>query len=434
MNFLPLSRFLFWFAIFFLIALTLRPWLQDLLIGYQAEPRAVTPRGDLAGDEKTVIQIFEASSPSVVFITTTRQVLDLWTRNLMEVPRGTGSGFIWDARGNVVTNYHVIEGVQSAHVRLADQRTYDAVIVGASPEHDIAVLRIHVPVGLPQPVAVGTSGDLRVGQTALAIGNPFGLDYTLTTGVISALDRSIRAENGRIIDHLIQTDAAINPGNSGGPLIDSAGRLIGMSTAIFSPSGAFAGIGFAVPVDTINRVVPNLIAHGRYLRPSLGIVADDEISARLLESTGLAGVVVLRVEADSAAARAGLEGTEVTADGEVVVGDVILAVEERPVTRVGELIDVLETYTIGDRVGLVVYRRGEVRTIPVVLGSSGTPAARRPRHSAPPLGSVEQPRGLLVESLGVGTKGPIALPTGAGPSPTRAGAVGSLTQSRGGGL
>jgi S1-C subfamily serine protease len=401
MNALPLSRFLFWFAIFFLIALTLRPWIQDVLIGYQAEPRAVTPRGDLAGDEKTVIQIFESTSPSVVFISTTRQVLDLWTRNLMEVPRGTGSGFIWDARGHVVTNYHVVEGVQSAHVRLADQRTYDAVIIGASPEHDIAVLRIHVPVGLPPPVAVGTSGDLRVGQKALAIGNPFGLDYTLTTGVISALDRSIQAENGRIIDHLIQTDAAINPGNSGGPLIDSAGRLIGMNTAIFSPSGAFAGIGFAVPVDAINRVVPNLIAHGRYLRPSLGLMADDEISTRLLESTGLAGVVVLRAEPESPAARAGLEGTRVTADGEVIVGDVILAVDDRPVTRVGELIEALETYTIGDRVDLVVYRRGEVRTVPVVLGSSSTPAAGRLRRSAPPLGSLDRPGGSLVQAPGV---------------------------------
>jgi S1-C subfamily serine protease len=405
MNALPLSRFLFWFAIFFLIALTLRPWIQDVLIGYQAEPRAVTPRGDLAGDEKTVIQIFESTSPSVVFISTTRQVLDLWTRNLMEVPRGTGSGFIWDARGHVVTNYHVVEGVQSAHVRLADQRTYDAVIIGASPEHDIAVLRIHVPVGLPPPVAVGTSGDLRVGQKALAIGNPFGLDYTLTTGVISALDRSIQAENGRIIDHLIQTDAAINPGNSGGPLIDSAGRLIGMNTAIFSPSGAFAGIGFAVPVDAINRVVPNLIAHGRYLRPSLGLMADDEISTRLLESTGLAGVVVLRAEPESPAARAGLEGTRVTADGEVIVGDVILAVDDRPVTRVGELIEALETYTIGDRVDLVVYRRGEVRTVPVVLGSSSTPAAGRLRRSAPPLGSLDRPGGSLVQAPGVESGG-----------------------------
>jgi len=380
MNILPLSRFLFWFAIFFLVALTLRPWIQDLLIGYQAEPRPITPRGDLAGDEKTVIEIFEATSPSVVFITTTRQVLDLWTRNLMQVPRGTGSGFIWDERGHVVTNYHVIEGVQSAHVRLVDQRAYDAVIVGASPEHDVAVLRIHVPVGLPPPVAVGTSGDLRVGQRALAIGNPFGLDYTLTTGVISALDRSIQAEDGRAIDHLIQTDAAINPGNSGGPLIDSAGRLIGMNTAIFSPSGAFAGIGFAVPVDTINRVVPSLIAHGRYIRPSLGILTDDEIGARLLESTGLAGVVVLRVEPESAAARAGLEGTRVTSAGELIVGDVILALADRPVTAVGELIDALEGYAIGDQVELVVYRDGEVRSVAVVLGSSGTPSVRRPRR------------------------------------------------------
>jgi S1-C subfamily serine protease len=366
----PLSRFLFWFAIFFLLALAARPWLQDLLISYQAEPREITPRGDLAGDEKTVIEIFEAVSPSVVYITTTRQVLDLWTRNVTEVPRGTGSGFIWDDRGHVVTNYHVVEGARSAHVRLADQRTYDAVLIGASPEHDIAVLRIDVPVGLPRPLAVGTSEDLKVGQKALAIGNPFGLDYTLTTGVISALDRSIQAEDGRSIDHLIQTDAAINPGNSGGPLIDSAGRLIGMNTAIFSPSGAFAGIGFAVPVDAVNRVVPDLIAHGRYLRPTIGITADDDISARLLERLGVEGVVILRVEPGSAADRAGLEGTGVTSDGDVIVGDVILALDGKPVTEVGELIDLLENYSIGDRVELVVFRRGEVRTVPAVLGSN----------------------------------------------------------------
>jgi S1-C subfamily serine protease len=367
-----LSRFLFWFAVFFLIAVWVRPWVESWFLSFQAEPREIAPRGDLAGDEQTTISIFESASPSVVYITTTRQVLDLWTRNVTELPPGTGSGLIWDERGHVVTNYHVIEGVQSAHVRLSDQRTYDAVIVGASPEHDIAVLRIHVPLRLPRPLPIGTSQDLRVGQKVFAIGNPFGLDYTLTTGVISALDRSIPAEDGRTIDHLIQTDAAINPGNSGGPLIDSAGRMIGINTAIYSPSGASAGIGFAVPVDAVNRIVPDLIVHGSYIRPTLGITVDDDMSERLLESTGVTGVLILRVQPASAADRAGLRGTRVVSDGGVVLGDVILAVDGKPTTSAAELIDLLESYSVGDQVELTVYRGGQAVTLDAVLGPSGS--------------------------------------------------------------
>lgn len=374
-----LLRFLIWFCVFFLIALALRPWVSDLLVSYQAAPREITPRGNLASDEETTIAIFEAANPSVVYLTTTSRVLDLWTRNVTEVPRGTGSGFIWDEKGHLVTNYHVIEGAQSAHVRLWDQRTYDAVMVGASPEHDLAVLRISVPFDLPRPVPIGTSHDLRVGQKVFAIGNPFGLDYTLTTGVISALDRSIEGENGRLIDHLIQTDAAINPGNSGGPLIDSAGRLIGINTAIYSPSGAFAGIGFAVPVDTVNRIVPYLIEHGRYVRPSLGITIDDDISARLLEEMGVTGVLVLKVHAGSGAERAGLRGTRVTSRGGIIPGDVILEVDGIGVTGVDALVDRLEKYDIGDRVELRVYRDGKIDTVSVVLGaaSSRTSGAAR---------------------------------------------------------
>jgi S1-C subfamily serine protease len=362
-----LPRFLLWFAIFFLVALAVRPWVESLLTNYRAVPREITPRGSLAADEQTTIEVFEAANPSVVYITTTRRVLNLWTRNVTEVPRGTGSGFIWDEKGHVVTNYHVIEGVQSAHVRLWDKRSYDAVMVGASPEHDLAVLRINVPVSMPTPVSIGTSHDLRVGQKVFAIGNPFGLDYTLTTGVISALDRSIQDGDGGTIEHLIQTDAAINPGNSGGPLIDSAGRLIGINTAIFSTSGAFAGIGFAVPVDTVNRVVPRLIESGRYIRPTLGITADDDVSERLLEEMGVSGVMVLRVQAGSAAEKAGLRGTRVTAGGGIVAGDVILSVEGIPVTGARDLIDRLERFEIGDRVQLQIYRNGADQSVSVVL-------------------------------------------------------------------
>jgi S1-C subfamily serine protease len=375
MRSIAITRFLFWLAIFFLVAVAVRPWVDGLLTSHRAVPREITPRGDLAADEQTTIAVFEATKQSVVYITTTDRVLDLWTRNVTEVPRGTGSGFIWDEKGHLVTNYHLIKGVQSAQVRLWDQRSYDAVMVGASPEHDLAVLRINVPIAHPGPVPIGTSHDLRVGQKVFAIGNPFGLDYTLTTGVISALDRSIQDEDGSAVEHLIQTDAAINPGNSGGPLIDSAGRLIGINTAIYSPSGVSAGIGFAVPVDTVNRIVPQLIEHGRYIRPTLGITADDDISERLLDGTGVTGVLVLQVQRGSAADRAGVRGTRVTADGGVITGDVILAVDGRSVGKVGELLERLGQLNIGDRVELTIYRKGISETISVVLRAA-TDASR----------------------------------------------------------
>ena len=257
--------------------------------------RPVAPRGPLLADERATIDIFERASPSVVYITTLQHVRDFFSRNVMRVPQGTGSGFIWDELGHVVTNYHVIEGAQEAEITLADQRTFSATLVGASPEHDLAVLHIDVDFNGPPPLPVGSSADLRVGQGVLAIGNPFGLDHTLTTGVISALNRTIDDDRGGTVDNLIQTDAAINPGNSGGPLIDTAGRLIGINTMIYSPSGAYAGIGFAVPVDMINRVVPRLIAFGRYVRPTLGISANDDVSRRLLYDSDTQGVVVLEV-------------------------------------------------------------------------------------------------------------------------------------------
>lgn len=369
MHAFALSRFLFWFVIFFLLALASRPWVESLFIRYQAEPRAVLARGELAADEQATIAIFDSISPSVVYITTSGRVPDLLSsRNLLEVPRGTGSGFMWDRHGHVVTNYHVVADVQSAYVRLPDQRVYEAVLVGMSPEHDIAVLRIGTGAPGPLPVAIGSSHDLRVGQKVFAIGNPFGLDYSLTTGVISALDRTIPSPEGRTIDHLIQTDAAINPGNSGGPLIDSAGRVIGMNTAIFSSSGNFAGIGFAVPVDTINRVVPRLIAHGRYVRPTLGILSDQDLSRRWLEGSGLSGVVVLQVQEGSSAARAGLRSAVVTRDGGLVSADVIVALDDREVDSVQRLLERLDAYQVGDKVVLRIVRDGDVIEVEVVLG------------------------------------------------------------------
>jgi S1-C subfamily serine protease len=313
----------------------------------------------LTETELATIDIFERTSPSVVYITRFEYVRDFFTRNVMRVPQGTGSGFIWDDDGHVVTNYHVIEGAQEAFVTLADKRSYPAKLVGASAEHDLAVLKIEVPFDRPPPVPIGTSADLRVGQSVLAIGNPFGLDYTLTTGIVSALDRTIEGRRGGAIDNLIQTDAAINPGNSGGPLMDSAGRLIGINTAIFSPSGAYAGIGFAVPVDTVNRVVPRLIDYGAYVRPSLGISASDDLSSRLLSGFGVEGILILRVLPGSPAARSGLRATRVTEGGGVVLGDVLQAIDGRSMTRLEDLASTLDGYRVGDTVTLRLWRNGE---------------------------------------------------------------------------
>ncbi len=324
-----------------------------------AAPRPIVPRRELMADEQAVIGLFEAAKGSVVFISTQERVLDYWTRNVMTVPRGTGSGFIWDEQGHVVTNLHVIQGGSSAVVKLSDGRDFEAKFVGGSEAHDIAVLRIAAAKDAPAPIPVGTSGDVQVGQKVFAIGNPFGLDWTLTTGIVSALDRSLGEEEGRVIQHLIQTDAAINPGNSGGPLLDSAGRLIGMNTAIFSPSGASAGIGFAVPVDTINRVVPELIANGRYAPPSLGVEVDETLSRAVARQLGVHGAAILRVREGSTGDRAGLRGVRIERRNSIVPGDVIVAVNGKEVDSGALLSARLDDYKPGDTVRLKVWRDGK---------------------------------------------------------------------------
>jgi S1-C subfamily serine protease len=288
----------------------------------------------------------------VVYISTTDRVVDFWTRNVMSVPRGTGSGFVWDDQGHIVTNVHVIAGAAGATVKLADGRDYPATLVGASEAHDIAVLSIRAAGKPLKPVAIGTSHDLRVGQKVFAIGNPFGLDWSLTTGIVSALDRSLDNESGGVNRHLIQTDAAINPGNSGGPLLDSAGRLIGINTAIYSPSGASAGVGFAVPVDTVNRVVPELIARGHYSPPGLDVETDDMLSRAIARELGVEGVAVLRGAAPFRGARLGARNT-------VVPGDVILSVEGKAVSTAAQLAAILDDYKVGDDVRLEVWRDGK---------------------------------------------------------------------------
>ncbi|MGR8932520.1 MAG: S1C family serine protease, partial [Gammaproteobacteria bacterium] len=328
--------------------------------------RTVSARGDLAEDEKNTIELFEKSRNSVVYISTASFVRDMWTRDVFAVPKGTGSGFIWDRAGHVVTNFHVIAGANEAIVKLADGRDYRAALVGASQVHDIAVLKIGVGFKSPPPVPIGTSHDLKVGQKVFAIGNPFGLDWTLTTGIVSALDRTLGGGEGPAVEHLIQTDAAINPGNSGGPLLDSAGRLIGINTAIYSPSGASAGIGFAVPVDTVMKVVPELIKNGRYIRPALGIEIDQQLNERLTAMLGIQGVVILRVQPGSAAAKAGLTGAVIERAG-ITPSDIIVAVDGKAIDSIPALLGLLDDHQVGDVVKLTILRDGQTKEIAVTL-------------------------------------------------------------------
>lgn len=332
-----------------------------------AGPRVVQARGNLAEDEKSTIELFENSRDSVVFITTRQRVMDAWTRNIFSVPSGTGSGFIWDDNGHIITNLHVIKSASEATVRLADGRDYKASLVGASPAHDIAVLKIGIGFQRPAPVPLGTSHDLKVGQKVFAIGNPFGLDWTLTTGIVSALDRSLPSGDGGTIDNLIQTDAAINPGNSGGPLLDSAGRLIGINTAIYSPSGASAGIGFSVPVDTVNRVVPQIISRGKYIRPAMGITVDSKLNNRLTQHLKITGVVILSISPGSAADTAGLQGATITPEGNIIANDIIVALENKPIDTVDKLLARVDSYKVGDTIKITVLRRGEKIEVPVTL-------------------------------------------------------------------
>ena len=317
-----------------------------------ARPRPIAPAGDLAADEKATIALFKQSSRSVVHITTLAAARDFGF-NLVEVPQGTGSGFIWDEKGHIVTNFHVARGADQWKVTLADQSTWDAVPIGGWPDVDLAVLRIDAPADRIQPLLVGTSADLEVGQRVFAIGNPFGLDQTLTTGIISGLGRRIPSLTGKDIEGMIQTDAAINPGNSGGPLLDSRGRLIGMNTAIYSPSGTSSGVGFAIPVDTIQRIVPQLLRYGKVVRPVLGV---EYLPDAFTRQRGLAGAVIGTVAPNGPAARAGLEPTRRTRSGVLLLGDLIVAVDGRPVENVEGLFSALELYEPGQTVKLSIVR------------------------------------------------------------------------------
>jgi S1-C subfamily serine protease len=330
----------------------------------RAAPRPVTARSELSGDERSTINLFRQASPAVVNITAIGVERDLFTLNLYQIPQGTGSGFVWDTNGDIITNFHVIQNADAAQVTLADQSNWRARVVGTAPDKDLAVLRIDAPANRMHPIPIGTSKDLQVGQSVFAIGNPFGLDQTLTTGVISALNREIESVTRRPIQGVIQSDAAINPGNSGGPLLDSAGRLIGVNTAIYSPSGASAGIGFAIPVDTVNRIVPELIRSGKIVRPGLGIqIADDQIAQRL----GVTGILVVDVARGGAAAKAGIQPTRRDAEGRLRLGDVITAVDGKKVESPNDLYLALEKYKVGDMVNVSMLRNGKTVQTKVML-------------------------------------------------------------------
>lgn len=345
-----------------------QPYVTPLLYSASA-PRVVAARGDLAETEKSTIALFERASPSVVHVFAQAVAQDRGLLDIENEEEGqgggtqTGTGFVWDGAGHVVTNTHVVQAAAqsggSVSVRLSSGEVVSATLVGMAPSYDLAVLRLGRSNRLPPALAIGTSADLKVGQSTFAIGNPFGLDHTLTTGVISAVRRRMPTSEGREVSGVIQTDAAINPGNSGGPLLDSAGRLIGVNTAIVSPSGASAGIGFAIPVDVVNRVVPELIRAGRVRNPGIGIIAGQEATAARL---GIDGVVVLRVLRNSPAAQAGIRGVDLQTG---TVGDVIVSAGGREVHRLADLTAAIAEAGIGASVDLGILRDGRMRQVRV---------------------------------------------------------------------
>jgi len=346
-----------------LAVIATRPYIERALFA-STSPRSIEPRGSLSDTERSTIAIFEQVSPSVLQVAARAESAG----PLAEDSTGraaSGTGFIWDGAGHVVTNDHVVAGSNQMAVRLSTGEIVEADLVGVAPNYDLAVIRIKNTGRLPPPISLGSSTDLKVGQAAFAIGNPFGLDQSLTTGIISALKRRLPTSSGREIANVIQTDAAINPGNSGGPLLDSAGRVIGVTTAIISPSGTSAGIGFAIPVDVVNRVVPQLIRDGRVPTPGIGIVAADEAVATRL---GVEGVVVVQTAPGSPAARAGLQGLNPSTGR---LGDVIVDANGKAVRRLSDLTDTIEELGVGKSVEITALRDGQRRTIQIDIVDIG---------------------------------------------------------------
>ena len=338
-----------------------------------ATPVPVPPLSPTARieDERNTIDVFKSCAPSTVFVTQTRMVVDYFAGVAQEVPAGSGSGFVWDEAGHIVTNFHVVDGARALTVTFHDQEQFEAKVVGLEPRKDIAVLKVEAPAKLLVPIKVGKTTQLEVGQKAIAIGNPFGLDHTLTTGVISALGRQVQGAGGVTIRDMIQTDAAINPGNSGGPLLDSTGQLIGMNTMIFSKSGSSAGIGFAVPISTIQRIVPQIIKTGRAEQLGLGIGIDP--MQKLERRLGVRGVIVLAVPPDSPAAKAGMRGVTRTGRG-IAIGDIIIGIDEKRIETFDDLYTVLDARKPDDVVKVTVVRGDDTATLDVkvvVLNPAG---------------------------------------------------------------
>ena len=338
--------------------------LVDLTGPVDATRQDLEPYTDLRPDEQVIVGLFENTAPSVVYITTVTRRQDIFGRGVT-VPLGSGTGFIWDGEGHVVTNFHVVQGATTIRVTTQDQTAYIAEYVGGSARHDLAVLRIDAPPEALRRVQLGDSDRLRVGQSVYAIGNPWGLSATLTSGIVSALNRQIEGldVDGSIIEDVIQLDAAINPGNSGGPLLDSRGRLIGINSQIASPSGASVGLGFAVPVNTVLRVVPQLIANGVYRPALLGIVLTDQrTNGVIVQRRGVAGVLIVGITPSSGAALAGLRGTEPGA-----LGDIIVQIDGEAVPTIADLRVILDRYQPGDEVDVTIIRDGETRGVAVTL-------------------------------------------------------------------
>ena len=335
---------------------------------FTRQERPIVARGDLAADEAATIELFKNIAPSVVHVDNVARQLDLSNHNVLEWRQGSGSGFVWDSDGHVVTNFHVIQGANGAWVTLADNTRLEAKLVGYDESKDVAVLKVDGATDKLKPIPLGTSFDLQVGQKVFAIGSPFELDQTLTTGIIGGLGREIESVSGRPIQGVIQTDAAINPGNSGGPLLDSAGRLIGITTAIKSPSGGSVGIGFAVPVDTVQRVVPQLISTGTVKRSGLGIqTLDDRITSR----QQLRGVVIDQVFSNSAAEKAGLRGID---REKKVLGDIILEIDGHEVRTQNDLYRSLDLHDVGETVRITVLRGEKTLEVTVTLQAVPTVA------------------------------------------------------------
>lgn len=338
---------------------------STVLVNQQKNTPATSPRFTPA--EQATIDLFERSAPSVVYITTSNVRRNYWSRNITEIPRGSGSGFVWDGQGHIITNYHVIQGADRATVTFADQKTYQASLVGAAPEKDLAVLKIDAEDMALRPIPLGSSDDLRVGQHVFAIGNPFGLDQSLTTGIISALGREIESVGKVPIKDVIQTDAAINPGNSGGPLLDSQGKLIGVNTAIYSPSGAYAGVGFSIPSHVLTWVVPDLIQYGKINRPTLGVeLASPQIMSRM----GMKGILIMDVFRNSPAERVGLRPTRRLRNGSISLGDVITAIDGKKINSRADMILLLENYKPGDQIIVDILRDYEPAKIEMVLAGN----------------------------------------------------------------